>query len=137
MAPHFDRETLRGLRVLVIDDNHDTADGLRLLLQAWGCDVRACYSGMESLPAAGELKPHVVLVDLRLPDLSGYEVAQRIQDGTRHLIAVTAQEPPLGDCERAGFVMHLLKPVHPDLLHGVLALFRGSGILQGTKFQPT
>src|SRR5206468_1555993 len=84
----------KNVRVLIIDDNRDVADSLRLLLEILGHEVRTAYLGMEGVRLAGAWLPAVVLSDIGLPDLSGYAVAQQLRQnealaGTK-LIAITA-----------------------------------------------
>ena len=85
-------DPVRPLRILVVDDDHDSADSLALLVRAWGYETRTAYDGPAALGLVGDFKPDVVLLDLALPRLSGYEVARRIRAGCPHpcvLIAVT------------------------------------------------
>jgi DNA-binding response OmpR family regulator len=104
-------------RVLVVDDNVDTADTLARYLDQLGYTTRLAYDGGEGLRAAGEFRPHVALLDLGLPDVDGYEVALAIREepwGKDVLIcAVTAWAE---DADReltrvAGFDHHFVKPV--------------------------
>src|SRR6185312_9598033 len=67
-------------RILVVDDNRDAADSLCMLLKARGHDVRVAYDGLEAVGAAVTFQPEVVLLDIGLPKLSGYEAAQRIRE---------------------------------------------------------
>lgn len=110
------------LRFLVVDDNIDSAESLSLLLQLLGNNVSAAYDGEEALEMANELKPDVVLLDIGLPKLDGYEVARQIRlEPWGHnaiLIAITgwgqAEDKALS--REAGFDHHLVKPVDPDAL---------------------
>jgi CheY-like chemotaxis protein len=109
-----------GRRVLVVEDNRDIAESLALLLTHSGHEVRTVHDGRSALDAAREFRPHVVLLDIGLPELDGYEVARRLRQfpelvGAR-LVALTGYGQP---AERrrameAGFDVHLVKPV--DLL---------------------
>jgi CheY-like chemotaxis protein len=104
------------LRVLVVDDNKDAADSLAMLVKESGHDARAAYDGPSALQAVLEYRPSVVLLDIGLPQMSGYEVAKRI----RHqptlqkvvLVAVTGygQEADRQTSLEAGFNHHLVKP---------------------------
>jgi CheY-like chemotaxis protein len=115
-----------GQRILVIEDNRDSADSLRLLLECYGCEVTVAYSGSDGVRAAEQHPPDVVLCDIGLPGLDGYGVARKLRSNavtaTARLIAVTAY----GEYEdrrrshEAGFEQHLLKPVDPDTLRRVL-----------------
>jgi CheY-like chemotaxis protein len=115
------------LRVLVVDDNHDGADTLGALLRLWGHDVRVAYDGIDGLQTARSYRPEVVLLDLALPRLDGYGLAERLHGSTElpqaRLIAVTGLcgDRPQARCARAGFDHFLLKPVDPDQLHDLLS----------------
>ncbi len=105
-------------RILVVDDNHDAADSLAMLLKGSGHDVRMAYDGVAALAAAGEFRPDVILLDLGLPGLSGFEVARRIRTepwgGPMRLIALSGwgQEEDIRRTRDAGFNAHMIKP--PD-----------------------
>ena len=107
------------LRILVVDDLRDTADSLAMLLRLRGNDVRATYDGMEALRIAGEFHPEVVVLDIGLPGLNGYETARRMRrqpwGESAILIAVTGwgQEQDRLDAAAAGFDHHFVKPVRP------------------------
>jgi signal transduction histidine kinase/CheY-like chemotaxis protein len=105
-------------RVLVVDDNHDAGDMLGMLLTSLHATVRTVHSGPEALEIIDEFAPEVVLLDIGMPFMDGYEVARRIRSrlGKRvRLIALTGwgQEEDIRRAERAGFDHHLVKP--PDL----------------------
>jgi signal transduction histidine kinase/ActR/RegA family two-component response regulator len=105
-------------RVLVVDDNQDASDMLGMLLQSLNAIVRTVHSGPEALAVIDEFDPEVVLLDIGMPFMDGYEVARRIRSrhGNRvRLIALTGwgQEEDVRRAERAGFDHHLVKP--PDL----------------------
>jgi two-component system CheB/CheR fusion protein len=108
--------------VLVVDDNRDTADSLAALLRARGFAAATAYDGASALDAFAKLKPSIVLLDLGLPDFSGYEVARRLRaqqrEGGLILVAITGwgQEKDREQTARAGFDLHLVKPVDPDEL---------------------
>jgi len=110
-------------RVLVIDDNHDAADSLALLLRVWGFDVRVCYNGKEGLEAARSYQPDCVLSDIGLPELDGYRLADRFRQDEvlkqTPLIAITAYAD-VARAKQAGFDEHLLKPADPAALHAIL-----------------
>lgn len=104
------------LRVLVVDDNRDSAQSLGMLLEATGHDVQLAYDGPTALQATLDYRPHVVLLDIGLPGLDGYEVAKRIrQQPTLNNIVLVAMTGygNLADVRRseeAGFNHHLVKP---------------------------
>lgn len=114
-------------RVLVVDDNLDAADMLAMMLQMFGHEVRAVYSGQAALETVIEYQPDVVLLDIGLPEMNGYEVAwhlrQQPQTKDVWLIAITGygQETDRQRSQEAGFDHHLVKPVEPQKLQYLLA----------------
>lgn len=103
-------------RVLVVDDNADAADSLAMLLQVRGDDVRVAYDGEEALFAEQEFMPDVLLLDIGMPKLSGYEVARRVRDARGRgvlIVAITGwgQEDDRQRAREAGFDHHFTKPV--------------------------
>jgi len=115
-----------GMRVLVVDDNRDAADSCSTLLELSGHSVQAAYSGREALAIAAKARPHVVVTDIGLPDIDGYEVAAKIRAAPwgRNivLVAVTGwgQESDKQRAFSAGFSHHLTKPIDPDTLESLL-----------------
>jgi CheY-like chemotaxis protein len=112
----------KDLRVLVVEDNPDTAESLRCLLALCGYQVMIAHTAMEGVCTARKVQPHIVLCDIGLPDADGYVVASLLRQSgetTRaRLIAVTAHGEPR-DRRRAlaaGFDQHLVKPVAPKAL---------------------
>jgi two-component system CheB/CheR fusion protein len=109
-------------RVLVVDDNVDAAASLNMLLQASGHETRMVHDGLDAVKAADEFRPDVVLLDIGLPRLNGYEAARRIREGQgdRHPIVVAltgwGQDEDKQRAREAGFDMHLTKPVDPMLV---------------------
>ena len=116
-----------GARVLVIDDNLDTAGALAGLLQMSGFDVRSVHDGREAIPAARLHKPEAVLLDIGLPGMDGYEIAEklRLEEGLEEttIIAITGygEEQAFRRSREAGFDHHLVKPVDYETLVGLLA----------------
>jgi signal transduction histidine kinase/DNA-binding response OmpR family regulator len=114
-------------RILVVDDNHDAADSLAALLRVAGHDVHVRYDGAAALAAAQELHPEVVLLDIGLPEMDGFEVARRLraQPALRStlLIAITGygQEQHLCRSRAAGIDHHFIKPVDIAALSAVLS----------------
>jgi signal transduction histidine kinase len=123
-------ELPHALRVLVIDDNEDAADMLATLLTAWGQQARVARDGLAALEAAHDFRPDVVLLDIGLPHLDGYEVARRIRQQAwgQHMVlaAVTGwgQDSDRQRSQEAGFDHHLVKPVDPEALRTLLATKR-------------
>jgi CheY-like chemotaxis protein len=113
-------------RILVVDDNRDAADSLGLLLRLMGNEVRTAHDGLEAVGAAAAFRPDVVLLDIGLPKLSGYEVARRIreQEGGKDklLVALTGwgQDEDRRRSREAGFDHHMTKPVEFDALQKLL-----------------
>jgi CheY-like chemotaxis protein len=114
------------LRVLVVDDNRDAADSCASMLELSGHQVEKAYDGAQALQIGREFHPQVVLLDVGLPDLDGYEVARRMRasdwGASIPLVAVTGWGK-VEDRERAfaaGFNHHLTKPVAPDAVEAVV-----------------
>jgi CheY-like chemotaxis protein len=114
------------MRVLVVDDNKDSADSLRLLIGLLGVVARVAYDGETALRTIAEFRPAAVILDLGMPGMDGWEVARRIRSGTGGkevtLIALTGWSQPQ-DRRRsaeAGFDHHLIKPVDLAVLQSVL-----------------
>ena len=127
----IERKTLRNAgpirrqRILVVDDNRDAAESLAALLRLDGHQTATAFNGYEALTTAESLRPQVILLDIGLPGMNGYEVARRLRevDSRARLVALTGYGQP-EDRERAyraGFHQHLVKPVDPDALARVLA----------------
>ena len=114
-------------RILIVDDNADAADSLAVLLRMMGNEVYTAHDGLEAVGAAAAFQPDVVLLDIGLPKLSGYEVARRIREQARGsdvvLIAVTGwgQEDDRRRSREAGFDHHMTKPVEFGALQRLLA----------------
>jgi len=113
-------------RVLVVDDNHDSVETLSMLLRIKGHDARVAENGEDAIKIADEYEPHVVVLDLSLPGIDGYEVAHRLRQRPYGmgiiLVALTGwsgREVRLKAAE-AGFDFHLLKPVEWPELEQVL-----------------
>jgi PAS domain S-box-containing protein len=114
------------LRILIVDDNKDAADTCEMLLKLLGHEVQTAHTG-RSVPALAEtFRPHVLLLDIGLPDISGYEVAKQIRSTSwgrnAVLIAVTGwgQEEDKRMAFKAGFDHHLVKPADPGALEALL-----------------
>jgi len=118
---------VRRFRILVVDDNHDSALSLAMVLTMMGHETRTAHDGQDALAAAEEFHPEVVLLDIGLPKMNGYEVAQHIRQqawGTdMFLIAVTGwgQAEDRARSTEVGLNMHMVKPVEPSAIQAVLA----------------
>jgi len=115
-------ERARKKQVLVVDDNHDAADTLAMLLEAEGCECQTAYSGEEALALAERELPDVVILDLCMPSMGGDQVARALRSGPHGnevtLVAHTAMSSYLQHDEvlEAGFDLHLVKPAPLDEL---------------------
>jgi DNA-binding response OmpR family regulator len=124
---------MRRFRILVVDDNHDSALSLAMVLTMMGHETRTAHDGETALATAEEFHPDVVLLDIGLPKMNGYEVAQRIREnawGTdMFLIAVTGwgQAEDRARSAEVGLNMHMVKPVEPTALQAVLADLNRNG----------
>ena len=114
-------------RVLVVDDNVDAAESVAMILRLSGYDVRCTYDGVSALDAAKSYHPDVVVLDIGLPGISGYEVARRLRLDPEFeetpLVAVTGygQDVDRHRSRNAGIDYHLTKPVDPATLQQLLA----------------
>jgi PAS domain S-box-containing protein len=114
-------------RILVADDNKDSAETLALLLRKTGNDVRTAYDGLEAVNVAATFLPDVVMLDIGMPRLNGYDAARRLREQPwgKHmlLIAMTGwgQDEDKRRAAEAGFDHHFTKPVDITVLHGLLA----------------
>jgi CheY-like chemotaxis protein len=119
-------------RVLVIDDNEDAANATAMLIEDMGGDTRVAYDGEHALTMIHEYQPEVVILDIGMPGLDGYETCQRIRRvlGSRVLlVALTGfgQEQDKEKATRAGFDVHLTKPADAAALAGIFAYPASSG----------
>ncbi len=121
MRPRLERQS-----VLVIEDNADTRDVLKLMLEVEGASVETAEGGEEGLRAAERARPDIILCDIGLPDIDGFEVARRIRARSdlapSRLIALTGygQAEDMRQAVKAGFDAHLTKPVNLDQLLALL-----------------
>jgi CheY-like chemotaxis protein len=120
------RDLPRHLRVLVVDDNADAVDMLGQALQLSGCEVAVAHTGQAACELARTFRPAVALLDIGLPDMTGYELARRLRalpEGAALLLIATTGWGQPKDREHAleaGFDHHLTKPIDLDLLAGLL-----------------
>ncbi|UQA59099.1 PAS domain-containing protein [Polyangium aurulentum] len=119
-------EAPRTLRALVVDDNVDAADSLALLLEMLGHEVGSAHDGPDALAKALASKPDIILLDIGLPGMDGYEVAARLREeglGSTVLVALTGygREEDMARSREAGFDHHLVKPVDIATLQKVIA----------------
>ncbi len=116
----------RRLRILVADDNRDAAQTLAMLLRLDGHDVRAVHDGAEALTIGDAFRPQLLLLDIGMPVLDGYEAARQVRERpwgkSAYLVALTGwgQESDRLRAMAAGFQHHLVKPTEPDALRAVI-----------------
>lgn len=121
-VPVYEYSEPRGVKVLVVEDNRDSAESLRKLLYYCGYEVAVAFTGQEGLRAAKRMRPDVVLCDIGLPDSNGFVVAATLREAPEtsgaRLIAVTAygEDEDRRRALQAGFDLHLVKPVDPEVL---------------------
>ena len=114
-------------RILIVDDNQDTAESMARLLQYSGHEVQTAYDGPSAIEAARAHRPDVILLDIGLPGMSGHEVAARLRRDAvlkgSVIIAISGygQEADRRRSLAAGFDSHLVKPVDFDVLRALLA----------------
>jgi CheY-like chemotaxis protein len=127
------RSTLRRATVLIVDDNRDVAESIGALLELSGFEVRLAHSGILALDVCTSISPNVVLVDLGMPGMNGFELARLIKQSSRYpmlMIAMTGWKRPGDDtaAHEAGFDYYLTKPVDTDAVVQVIQEFvRGRG----------
>ncbi|HEY7887759.1 MAG TPA: PAS domain S-box protein [Steroidobacteraceae bacterium] len=125
-APRKHAEFAGSCRVLIADDNHDAAVSLSMLLQSMGHDTRVVHDGIEALEEAEVFRPDVVLLDIGMPRLDGYETARKIASRpwaqATQIVAVTGwgQETDRQRAREAGFHRHLVKPVDFNALRELI-----------------
>lgn len=129
LLPHSGEKgcSARACRILVVDDNRDAASTLAILLKKRGHSIQKVFDGLEAIQAAASFRPDVVLLDIGLPKMNGYEVARHIREqpwgGKLTLVAVTGwgQEEDKRQALDAGFNHHLTKPVAVQAVEKILA----------------
>jgi len=115
------------LRVLIVDDNRDSADSLAMTLELVGHEIRTAYGGEEGVGAAEEFRPDVALIDIGMPKVSGLDAARLIREQpwgeAMRLVAMTGwgQAEDIRRSREAGFDRHVVKPVDPRALRNLLA----------------
>ncbi|ATB35270.1 hybrid sensor histidine kinase/response regulator [Cystobacter fuscus] len=118
-------ETATARRVLLVEDNEDTREVLRELLEMWGHEVAVAEDGFRGVERFPMLRPHVALVDLGLPGMDGFQVARKIRESEGgqdvYLVALTGYSGEhRSRAVEAGFDLHVVKPVKPDELERLL-----------------
>jgi CheY-like chemotaxis protein len=119
--------SFRPVRILIVDDNEDAATSLALLLNIAGNETLTAHDGLQAIETAARFHPDVVLLDIDLPRLNGYDACRRIreQPWSKDTVLVALTGGRLDEQEHvsrnAGFDHHLVKPVEFDVLKGLLA----------------
>lgn len=119
-----------GRRVLVADDNADSAGSMAMILKILGHDARTAHDGLEVVAVATDFRPDVILLDIGMPELDGYEVCRRIRgEPWGSAISIIALTGWGSDDDRrrsleAGFDHHLVKPVDPAEVEKLLEVRR-------------
>ncbi len=117
-------------KILVVDDNRDAARSLAILLGIMGNETRTAHDGLEALELAPDFAPDLVMLDLGMPKLNGYETARRIREQpwgqVMQLVALTGwgQDEDKRKSYEAGFNSHIVKPIEPTALAKLLADIR-------------
>ncbi|MDB5034681.1 MAG: hypothetical protein JWQ98_1922 [Chlorobi bacterium] len=131
-TPDIAEPTVPGdLRVLVVDDNLDAARSMKLFLDAWGYDVRVAHDGPTALTIAEDYRPEVVLLDIGLPGMSGYDIAVELRKldygGEMEIVAITGygHEDDRRRTKEAGIGHHMVKPIDPRALRKLLGEMKG------------
>jgi signal transduction histidine kinase/DNA-binding response OmpR family regulator len=115
------------VRVLVVDDNADAAESVALFLRLEGHEAITAMDGLQAIELCRSFAPDVVVIDIGLPGLNGYELAQQLraspESARMHLIALTGygQESDIRAAKQAGFDHHFIKPMNPEEIHRVIA----------------
>lgn len=117
---------MQPLRILVVDDLRDAADSLAMLIRLWGHEVDVAYSAPDALDVAAVNQPDVVLLDIGLPRMDGYEMARRLRQlpgmaqALLNAVSGFGREADIQRCKEAGIDCYFLKPADPIELHKVL-----------------
>jgi DNA-binding response OmpR family regulator len=125
-APAAGADAAAVRRVLVVDDNQDGANSLAMLLRLSGHEVQVAHDGLQAVEAAADYRPEIILLDIGLPKLNGYDACRQIRGRPwgkeMVIVALTGwgQDSDRRKSREAGFDRHLVKPVHPDALTRLL-----------------
>jgi CheY-like chemotaxis protein len=131
-----------GLRVLVVDDDVDTVESTSLLFRMQGHDAKTACNGPEAIECAKAFRPHLILLDIGMPKMNGYEVARELRRSASAeqsmIVAITGYAYPADKrrCAEAGFDLHVAKPVDFDVLEQLIWLSRDPDRLREDSRQP-
>jgi len=129
--PNTEKVSQRTCRILVIEDNHDFRQGLRIMLESWGHRVEVAATGGRGLEIWHASRPEIILIDLGLPDIDGYAIAQAVRSSPGGdavlLVTITGYGGPhdVTRAKDAGFDAHLTKPLNPQTLAQIIQSGRG------------
>jgi PAS domain S-box-containing protein len=121
------RDAAKSRRILLVDDNRDSADSLAQLLKLHGHETGVAYGGQECVDAVDEFEPEILILDIGMPGMSGYDVARQLRKSKRggrvYIIALSGwgEEADLRNSFKAGFDHHFVKPVELDTLINFMA----------------
>jgi CheY-like chemotaxis protein len=124
-------------RILIADDNRDSADSMGMILRATGHEVEVVYDGLEAVSAARRMRPEVMVLDIGMPGMNGYDVAQAVRrepwSADTAIIALTGwgQDTDRQRSKDAGIDMHLVKPVEFDRLEAAVLHQRQGRVAAG------
>lgn len=113
-------------RILVVDDNRDAAESMKVLLKLMGAEVATAFDGLQALEVAAKFRPEAVLLDIGMPKLHGYDTARRFrqEEWGRDIVIIAltgwGRDEDRRRAEEAGFDGHLVKPVHVSALRQLL-----------------
>ena len=123
----MDHTPARPVGALVVDDYNDAAESFSALLTCWGYEAFVAHNGAEALRLAQQHRPNVVLLDIAMPDMDGFEVARRLRRDMKlhHALIVSmsgyVQEEYQREAMASGCDHHLVKPIQPEQLRSLLA----------------
>jgi CheY-like chemotaxis protein len=125
------------IRVLVIDDHHNGAESLGMLLEQLGCDVRIAYGGSEAIASAPSFRPQLVITDINMSGLNGYQTVKRLKEqswaNSAVFVAHSAVPPGIGHSKSSPtpFLRYITKPGMPSDFDAVLSEVRAAGFSTG------
>lgn len=120
-----------GRRILVADDDQDSAESLAMLFQMMGHDVRSALNGLEAVDVAANFRPDLIVLDIGMPGLNGYEVCRRIrQQPWAQAVVIAAltgwtRDEDKDRSQEAGFDHYLVKPIDPQALTDLVGRISG------------
>jgi CheY-like chemotaxis protein len=126
-------------RVLVADDNEDSAQSLAMMLKMMGSETKTAHDGVEALEVGAAFEPHLVLLDIGMPRMNGYDTARRMRQeswgGSAMLVAMTGWGRDIDKrrSQEAGFDEHLVKPIEMEALEMILKKTQAQGQGQGAQ----